>query len=143
MLYVPLFIIGMITGMIRLNHIIPGMAAIVMACVLGYCVSFIIGLLAFWMTEIWGIGAMKNLLFSVFAGAVFPLSFLPGHIQRIMMLTPFPYMGYFPAAILLDEGVENNMRQAFQTGAVWSVFLISAVIFLWKNGIKKYESVGV
>lgn len=142
-LYVPLFMVGVLVGMIRLNHVLFGFAAMVMACVLGYCISFIIGLLSFWLTEIWGIGAVKNLLFSVFAGTVFSLSFLPERVQRIMMYTPFPYMGYFPAAVLLEGEIAGGVGQTFAIGVIWSVLLIGAAAVLWKKGIKKYESVGV
>lgn len=139
----PFICLGSIVCQISVINLLLGLVAIVFANIIGYCISFIVGLLSFWLTETWGVGALKNLLFSVLAGTVFPLSFLSNGLQKIMFLTPFPYMGYLPTAILLGEEIIYSFKKIFFIALVWSVILCMIVFGLWKNGIKKYESVGI
>lgn len=138
--YAPLLLLLILFRGLHILNILGGLFSLLVACVIGYALAFCIGCLSFWLTETWGISAVKNLLLSVFAGALFPLSMLPASIQGLLLLLPFPYLCYFPAAWLL-EGTQVNAR-CLPVGILWCLLLLALAWLLWRAGRKKYESAG-
>ncbi|MDR0889342.1 MAG: ABC-2 family transporter protein [Oscillospiraceae bacterium] len=121
----------------------PAFLSLLFACTIGYCLSFLIGCLAFWVTEIWGFSAIKTMLLAVFAGSVFPLSVLPNALQRLLLATPFPYLSYVPSALLLGDISIASSGELLLTGGVWCAILSALAYCVWRAGLKKYESAGV
>jgi len=99
-------------------------------------------MLAFYLTEIWGISAIRNLSFSVFAGAIFPLDILPQKIQMFLLLSPFPFISFIPSKILIDSDYVVDCR-LIGIGLMWTIILISVLSFLWYKGKKRYTSCGI
>ena len=143
LLFLPLFVISLFFFRIGSKTYLCGLLSLLLATGLGYTISFIIGCFSFWMTEIWGVGAIKMLLLSVLAGTVFPLSFLPDGVYKMVMYSPFPYISYFPSAIWVEEISLGDIPHHFLVGLLWLLFFFIASILIWKKGIKKYECMGV
>ena len=143
MFYFPTIIILAALGWITINgNLAIAFVFLILANIIGYSLSFIIGSLSFWITETWGISSVKNLLFAVAAGAVFPFSILPEILRTIILCTPFPYLGYVPSEILLNAPSDNIVKMLF-IAVIWCVILVCIAVVVWKCGKKKYESVGV
>lgn len=139
--YFPVLSVLLILGQLHISNIIWGAISMVIACVIGYALAFCIGCLSFWITETWGVSAIKTLLLSVFAGSLFPLSLLPPSIQNLLFLTPFPYLCYFPTALIIDN-IQTDVRY-LGYGAIWGFLLLVLAKLIWKTGLRKYESAGV
>lgn len=100
-------------------------------------------MLSFWLTEIWGIAAIRNLLTGLLSGAIFPLDLLPGKIESIMLMTPFPYMTYIPSKLICDANFDIEIvNKGLFISLVWVLILGFIVFLLMKNGLKKYTSHG-
>lgn len=138
--YFPAVFILAILGQFHVSNLIFGVISMVIACAIGYALAFGIGCFSFWITETWGISAIKGLLLSVFAGSLFPLSLLPHDIQTILFLTPFPYLCYFPASLMIDN-VQADLRY-LGLGVIWAFLLSVMAKLLWRCGLRKYESAG-
>jgi ABC-2 type transport system permease protein len=56
------------------------------------------------------------------------------------MWTPFPYMVYFPAAILVGKAINIGQGIGVMTG--W--LIVSSILnrWLWRKGIKQYSGMG-
>lgn len=106
--------------------------------IIGYCLSAIIGFLSFWMTEIWGLSAVKSLVLLMLSGAYFPLRFLPDEVYHALLLTPFPYISYIPASIILDGSVQNDFR-LLVIALGWCVVLWTIKVVLWERGLKHFQ----
>lgn len=141
--YVPFLVVIAFFERVSVMTILLTVISILIACSIGYSISFIIGTLSFWLTEIWGISAIKNLVIAAFSGTIFPLYILPEHVQSIIYKTPFPYISYVPTSILMGEHTYINAWNTILTGCLWSFVLLVLSKVLWNIGIKKYESVGV
>lgn len=75
--YFPAALLLALFGRIRWMQVLCAIPFLAIANVMGYCLSFIIGCLSFWLTETWGISAVKNLLFGRFCrDCVSPLLFI-------------------------------------------------------------------
>jgi len=105
--------------------------------------ALIIGFMSFWLTEIWGISAIRNILTGLLSGTMFPLSIFSYEIQRFFLLTPFPYMTYIPAKVVSDSDFDLQIVfDGLQISVVWLLGLSLAVFTLYKNGIRLYTVKG-
>src|SRR3989344_4973444 len=68
----------------------------VLAVVLNFVLSALVGLGAFWMTEYHGIRWVYMGFHSIFSGFVFPLTFFPQFWQKIFSFLPFQYTIFVP-----------------------------------------------
>jgi ABC-2 type transport system permease protein len=106
--------------------------------------SFILGGLGFWLTEIWGLTAIRVLAIGVLSGTVFPLDILPDSVQKIFLYSPFPYLSYVPSQILLGREVAGiSSTWAILIALSWLCFFAVVMYFVWKKGLEKYTAVGV
>lgn len=116
--------------------------SLVMVVILNILCSMLIGVTAFYATEVWGLNAFKNFTFYALSGAFFPFDILSKEIQAIIYLTPFPYTGYFPAKIITDLSFSFSWQ--YLIVSLFWIFVISGILLLtWKRGLRKYESCGV
>lgn len=140
--YLPIIIICIVSmkGTFHVSRILYLVVFIALGYTLNSLFSFIIGSLSFWITEIWGIAAVRTLLTGLLAGAYFPLDLLPSRIGDFMMKLPFPYMSYFPAKIIVDESINFiQLRNGIIISIIWIIILKAVNSFLMKTGFKKYS----
>nr|MBO2494435.1 ABC transporter permease [Clostridia bacterium] len=144
-LYMPIIIVLSIWAKIEIpaNRLLYLPLALILGFLLNALFSFIIGLLSFWLTEIWGIAAIRNLLTGLLSGAIFPLDLLPSKIESIMLMTPFPYITYIPSKLICDANFDIEIvNKGLLISLVWVLILGFIVFLLMKNGLKKYTSHG-
>lgn len=118
---------------------------ILIASLLGGALIFglmqaIIGILAFWMTEVWPVAEMNEMLLMLLGGMLAPITLLPPVVQTISMYLPFRYIFFEPVAIALGKQqypMEVVMKQGF---FILLLYLIYKII--WRAGIRKYEGTG-
>lgn len=113
-----------------------------LALVMSFIFKMIIGILAFWLTDINGLYLFLDITILIFAGFIMPIGLYPPLMERIAYLLPFSYMIYFPVLALMGKlnGVETFRVlgiQLFWIAALWTVYTQ-----LWRAGIKKYSGVG-
>ena len=117
--------------------------SVVLAVFLYFFLVFLFTTPVFWYPEqAWG---MMFLLFTVvdlFGGGVFPIDILPQVFQKILYLTPFPYLLFVPVEIYLGKfSVAQSFGMLF-VGGIWLFILVSAVRLLWSRGLKIYGAEG-
>lgn len=100
--------------------------------------TFAIG--SFWVERI---AAAHDLIFLplVFlSGMVAPLEVFPEPVRQVALATPFPWMVWFPAKLLMGEPVP--ILRGFLTLAGWGVGLWIVNRWLWRKGLKHYSAMG-
>lgn len=112
------------------------------ACSISILISILIGLSAFYFTEIWGLKAFISFISYVLSGSLFPFDLTLKSIQKILLLTPFPYISYIPTKIITDSNflIESFI---FIIPLIYIIIFLIISIFIWRDGIKKYQSCGV
>jgi len=109
-----------------------------------FTILFIASSVPFWMPEAaWGVQFVFIVVIVEFlSGSLFPLDVLPLSFQRVLNLTPFPYLIYFPIQVYLGK-VENFLiLKAVFVSAVWAVILWFLMDYIWKKGLKVFETYG-
>jgi ABC-2 type transport system permease protein len=118
--------------------------SIVLAMFIYFLLLFIISMPPFWYPE--GAWAFQFLLTGVFveflSGAIFPLDVLPQSIQKIINMTPFPYLIFYPIQIYLGKVDFSGISKVLVISTIWFLLLLYLLKILWNRGLKVYQSYG-
>lgn len=104
--------------------------------------DFIIGSLAVYLTQVWGIMVVTYNLQFLLSGGLLPLSLFPSWASNILLLLPFQMELYTPAATLLGTMPVATMVQEILVGAVWAVVLFAISALMWRKMRKGITAVG-
>ncbi len=117
--------------------------SIFMATLIYYFVNVITKFVAFWTPEnTWGLTFVTLVLIEILAGQIFPLDVLPHWAITILDFTPFPYLVYYPIAILLGKTSGINALRVLLQSLIWLVLMSQATKYIWKKGLIAYSSEG-
>ncbi|NSW53022.1 MAG: ABC-2 family transporter protein [Anaerolineae bacterium] len=93
-------------------------------------------------TEITGLLIFKSNLVEFFSGALIPLQLLPDWFERVLRITPFYYVIYYPVNFLL--GAENQPPlRACLVLAGWTLVFVLAARYWLRSAHRFYEGVGI
>ena len=122
----------------------PGlfMLSILTAIILQFLLFQALSLLAFWMENTYGIRFTMRVIMEVTGGAIVPLSFFPGILQKLFEGLPFAYLIYLPLRIYLGKMALAEMTGAFLTEFAWIAGLAFLNAYIWRKGIRQYVSMG-
>jgi ABC-2 type transport system permease protein len=67
-----------------------------MAFMISFCFDYFIGLLGFYSESVWGLSTVKEIIVTVFSGALIPLQFFPEAMQKVLLLLPFQAVYHTP-----------------------------------------------
>lgn len=125
-----------------LSILVLFISSILLAIILYFSLSFIFGLLAFWLENIWGIYFLFFMFIEGFGGGLFPIDILPGALAKILLLTPFPYLLYFPAKVYLGTLAAEQILQGFLILIFWVLASWLLMRKVLDAGLKTYTAVG-
>lgn len=119
------------------------LASLALAVVIYFLTLFIFSAFPFWYPEQgWGIIFILFIFTESLSGGLFPLDTLPMAIQRVLYLTPFPYLLFMPLQIYLGKLTLAASLQALSVSAVWTVLLALTLRRVWTLGLKVYRAEG-
>lgn len=125
-----------------LIHIALAMISMFFGFIIIFCLTFMIGMLAFWISH------ASRLIFTFFAlitflsGLIIPLEFFPENFKKIIDFSPFPYLFYFPTHIMQIDSIGSEIYRGFIIQISYSILLTLLTYFIFNTGLKKYEAVG-
>ncbi len=118
------------------------MVIMVLAFFLSFIVKMVVGLTAFWLTNIDGLLEFIDVLFIMFAGMIIPINLFPDWLAVVAYGTPFPYMLYYPIASIVGVHTETQLIQIITMQLVWIGLFTSLYVLMWNKGLKKFSGVG-
>jgi len=116
--------------------------AAAMASLIFFFMEFAVSTLAFWTSESGGPLFCFELFLQFAAGAFFPLDVLPESLRRLLAATPFPYMVYFPARVLLQKVSPPEAMRLLAAEAGWLALAAAVAIGAWSRGLRSYAAEG-
>lgn len=102
----------------------------------------ILGLIAFWTVNTWGIVSMFGRFSSIASGSVFPLDFLPKWALEVTKFLPFQYTIYIPASIYIGRISSTEALIHIIIQLIWVIGLASIYKILWGKALTRYDAVG-
>jgi ABC-2 type transport system permease protein len=121
-------------------HVILFVTSLLLAYSLRFLVQYTFALLAFWVERVSAIDRLWYIIYLFLSGVIAPLDVFPPLVKQIVLLTPFPYMVYFPVALTID--LDINMGRGLLTILVWAVIFGTWNRWLWWQGLKQYSAMG-
>lgn len=117
-----------------------GLLATVCSFCLRFIIQYTIAMMSFWTERAHAIEQFWYLLYTFLSGMIAPLDVFPEVIREIVLWTPFPYLIYFPANILI--GRPTNLVQGFGMMLLWSGLFLVLNRWLWHRGLRQYSGMG-
>jgi ABC-2 type transport system permease protein len=113
-----------------------------LAALLQFLLFEALSLLAFWIENTYGIRFTMRVIMEVVGGAIIPLSFFPGILQKVFGFLPFPYLIYLPMNIYLNKIAPGQISEEFIKEGLWILGLAIVNLVVWKKGVRQYVSMG-
>lgn len=76
------------------------------------------------------------------SGGLFPLDILPMAIQKVLYMTPFPYLIFFPIEVYLGKLAPMVLLGGITISISWLILLLLAMRWLWHKGLLAYKAEG-
>ncbi|PSN17725.1 multidrug ABC transporter permease [filamentous cyanobacterium CCP5] len=122
------------------TNLILALLAVSGSFCLRFLMQYTFALLAFWTERASAIEQFWFLIYTFLSGMVAPLELFPEAVRAIVLWTPFPYLIYFPASLLINR--PENVLQGFVTMALWAAVFFGLNRWLWHQGIRQYSGMG-
>lgn len=113
----------------------------VVTALLGFSTLFffdwIIGCLAFYITEIWGLSVLRYGVSNLFSGLLLPLVLLPDGFRQVAEALPFAQALYLPVSILSGITPLSDVPRLWLQQVVWLVSLLVLSRFAFSRAVRK------
>lgn len=116
--------------------------SVLLALVLQFLIAYTMALLAFWVLEVATFIFIQFALEYIASGQLFPLDLLPPAVQRVVELTPYPYLMFFPVSVYLGRITGDALWRGLAIQAAWVVLAYLLARLVWSRGIRKYSAAG-
>ncbi|MFE7061310.1 ABC transporter permease [Sutcliffiella sp. NPDC057660] len=144
---IPMFIVAMvfigIQAPLSWQSFLLFLPSMIIGVLIGTQLDLIIGVLAFWTVNVWGLRVLREAVIKFFSGALIPLTLFPDWFQQVSSFLPFQAMIFVPVAIYTGQipfGTEALMAVATQF--FWLVALFFLVRIVWSQAVKKVTVFG-
>ena len=111
------------------------------SCALSYIILWqigaLIGLSAFWVTELGNIGSIKDMVVLVFSGRLIPLWLFPESVQRLSRFLPFQYTSQMPLEIYIGRITPAQSLQVMGIQVVWILLFGVLLRWVWRRARKR------
>lgn len=116
--------------------------AISLGILIYFMLVFSIGLLSFWIENSWSPWFLITIFLEGFGGGLFPIDILPKSLFNLVMLTPFPYLIYFPSKIYLGTMPTQDIIFGFTSLICWILIMWFLTVRILQAGLKRYTDLG-
>ena len=117
-----------------------GSLTLVLSFCLRFAIQYTFAMLAFWVERATAIQQFWFLFYTFLSGMIAPLALFPDAVREFALWTPFPYLIYFPASLLI--GLPVDLGRGLLTMLIWSAIALVANRLLWRAGLKHYSGMG-
>jgi ABC-2 type transport system permease protein len=111
-----------------------------LAFALRFLMQYTLAMLNFWVERASGVEQLWMLLYLFLSGLIAPLELFPEVVREVAMLTPFPYVVYFPVTVLL--GGDVDVARGLVVMSAWTAVFFLVQRVLWRAGLRRYSSMG-
>ncbi len=114
-------------------------ASLVLSLMINFAICFLVGLVSFWSTSVFGIVNSKRLIVEFFSGALVPLAFFPAWLRTIAQWLPFRGIVSTPVIIYLGQVSGERMWAELAVQAAWIVVMWLAGAAVWRLATRRLE----
>jgi ABC-2 type transport system permease protein len=117
--------------------------SLLLAFLISFSIDYSIGLMGFYSESVWGLSTTKEIIVTVFSGALIPLQFFPAAMQKILFWLPFQAIYHTPIMMLTkpDQGL-NVFLPMLTIQFAWAIALFIAARLFYNQAIKVLRIAG-
>ena len=109
---------------------------------ISFCISYIVGLVSFWTTSVYGIINSKRFIMDFLSGGLIPLVFFPPWLRSVAGFLPFPAVVHLPVSIYLGTISGSDAVRALAQQGLWAVGLWLLGHALWSRAVRQVTIFG-
>lgn len=117
--------------------------SLLLAFLISFSIDYFIGLMGFYSESVWGLSTTKEIIVTVFSGALIPLQFFPAGIQKVLFWLPFQAIYHTPIMMLTkpNQGLEVFLPM-LAVQLFWGLTLFLAARLFYNQAIKVLRIAG-
>lgn len=117
--------------------------SLIIAILLNFLLGTIASNFSFWTPgNAWGFWFIFMVFRDLVGGLMFPLDVFPKGLYNLIMLTPFPYLLFFPAQVYLGKLSFADISGGFFVTVFWVFIFLFLMGKEWQIGVKSYQAEG-
>jgi len=111
--------------------------SLLMAFLISFSFDYFIGLFGFYTESVWGLSTSKEIIITVFSGALIPLQFFPDAIQKVLYWLPFQAIYHTPLMMITrpDQGWDVFLPM-LGVQVFWTIVLFIASRLFYHQAVK-------
>jgi ABC-2 type transport system permease protein len=117
--------------------------SLLLAFLVSFSIDYFIGLMGFYSESVWGLSTTKEIIVTVFSGALIPLQFFPDAIQKVLYWLPFQAIYHTPLMMLTrpNQGLDIFLPM-LAVQIFWAVVLFLVARLFYNQAIKVLRIAG-
>lgn len=119
------------------------LVSIFLANLLHFILMLPIQSVAFWADNVWSLAVAMRFMTTLFGGLMLPLELFPAWARPVIDASPFPYLFYVPARVLLGQAPPGEWAMGLAVAAGWCFVLAFVLRWIWRRGELQYTGVGI
>jgi len=117
-------------------HLLPLLLIVALAITLDFCISAILGLMAFFTEDVTSFQFIYQKVLFILGGMMLPLDFFPAWLRNLSLALPFNFVVYAPARLFIRFDWGQFARVALMQ-TVWIAALALGLALLYRYGIRR------
>ena len=117
---------------------------VALSLALGYLACFFLklclGFSGFWLTDVFGLVTLYEVMAFSFGGLLLPLDLLPSWLRPVATALPFQYLFYIPLQAAIGRLAGPEVLQALVRQAGWTATLGLLAYPSWRRGLPGYDA---
>ena len=117
--------------------------SLLFAFFISFSIDYFVGLMGFYSESVWGLSITKEIIVTVFSGALIPLQFFPAGIQNVLFWLPFQAIFHTPIMMITkpDQGL-NVFLPMLTVQLVWGIMLFLVARLFYNQAVKVLRIAG-
>jgi len=117
--------------------------SLLLAFLISFSIDYSVGLMGFYSESVWGLSTTKEIIVTVFSGALIPLQFFPAAMQKVLFWLPFQAIFHTPIMMLTkpDQGL-GVFLPMMAVQLAWAIGLFIAARLFYNQAIKVLRIAG-
>lgn len=113
------------------------LCSIVIAYLIQFLYSLILGLMAFWLIVTWPLNMLLGAIYKLLSGSWIPAAMFPDALRKLNAFLPFRAIYEIPVSIITVPMDGKDIAGKLAVQVFWLAFLFGLMKLTWKTGTKK------
>lgn len=117
--------------------------SLLLAFLISFSIDYFVGIMAFYSESVWGLSITKEIIVTVFSGALIPLQFFPDAIRNVLFWLPFQAIYHTPIMMLTkaNQGLDVFLPMLL-IQFIWAVALFILARMFFNQAVKVFRIAG-